>query len=527
MRDVGVIHVTDIDKKLPCLEALDLEDNKVFELEAIDELRLLSALVDINLHGNPLCIHKSLQDQIVEAMPQLEVVNRRDVQEAGARYKQDARRMKKELDEWEKLRPAGYKESDNLIADAIEDPAFELDMIMKRFKLEADSDDDEEAKIARVMKKNELITIKDTANKRITDKKIDEFEKVQHMRIKMLNEGAEEPEDKAGFLGYEYQADLARFQDKIAKGFADTRAKFRSVYNELRTKEHAVFANLERERAQDRPATGDAYARIEVEKAQILARLKAAGAQGKVAEFEDDSEEPSDGEEFYENDEDGKEDNEAEEMHQPRVGAKGGLPLPGGLPRPPNPAMPQGLKPVEMVDQMAATLDAASRSARGSEFRIKHNTSKGSLGATAGTAGYQNPAKKSTRPSLIGMNKPNQLKNQNDDIKRMLGMGDAGGDPGKADVGVMGRKVGAGARLAPVVRQSSVTRQSRGTLPGVDQDSLAGTPIVTHKKGPAAMRASSTSKFSASMSNMSQASRSAKEGFKVGAAIAGAQKKIQ
>ena len=326
---------------------------------------------------------------------------------------------------------------------------------MARFKLEVQSDDEEDEKIAKIMKKNELITIKDKANKRITDKKISEFEQVQHSRIKMLNDDTKEPNEKAGFLGYEYKDDLSRFQEKIKKDFHDTRSRFRSVYNELRTKEHDVFANLEKEKASDRKIDKDAYAKIEIEKKQILERLKRAGAQGKVMEFDEDSEEPSD-EEFYENDngEGDKEDNEAEEMYQPRVGAKGGLPLPGGLPRPPIAGLPgqaQRLKQMEVPD-MRATLDAANRSARGSEFRIKHNTSKSSLGATGSITGSNNPAKRTTRPSLIGKNKPNQLKNQNDDIKRMLGLGDTASDLGKAEAAGIERKVGAGARLAPVAR---------------------------------------------------------------------------
>ena len=54
----------------------------------------------------------------------IEVVNGRDVKEAGARYKEDARRMAKELEQWDKEKPTGLSESDNVIADAIEDPTF-------------------------------------------------------------------------------------------------------------------------------------------------------------------------------------------------------------------------------------------------------------------------------------------------------------------------------------------------------------------------------------------------------------------
>ena len=184
----------------------------------------------------------------------------------------------------------------------------------------------------KLVKKNELISIKDRANKKITDKKISDFEKVQHMRVKMLNEGSEEPE---GFDGYLLMKDLKTFQDKIKSDFHDTKVKFRSVYNDLRTKEHRVFANLEMERGQERnEEPGAAYAKIEVEKAMIKERLARAGASGKALEMSEDSEEPS--EEEQEEPEEQKEDNEATEIHMPKVGGSKGMPpLPGGLPRPP------------------------------------------------------------------------------------------------------------------------------------------------------------------------------------------------
>lgn len=92
----------------------------------------------------------------------------------------------------------------------------------------------------------------------------------------------------------------------------------------------------------------------------------------------------------------------------------------------------------------------------------------------------------------------------------MLGLGDTASDLGKAETTGIERKVGAGARLAPVVRQSSVNKASRGKLPSMDQESLTGTPASVTKKGTNAMRASSTSKFSNSMSSMSMATKSLK-----------------
>ena len=69
------------------------------------------------------------------------------------------------------------------------------------------------SKLNKLVKKNELISIKDKANKKITEKKISDFERVQHMRVKMLNEESEEPE--GGFNGYLLMKDLNTYQDKV------------------------------------------------------------------------------------------------------------------------------------------------------------------------------------------------------------------------------------------------------------------------------------------------------------------------
>ena len=221
----------------------------------------------------------------------IEVLNNKTINEAGAKYKIETRKIQKELDEWDKNRPEGFTETDEIIADAIEDPTFKLDQIIARYKLDPESDEEEEQKVNKLVKKNEMISIKDRANKKITDKKILDFEKVQHMRVKMLNEGPEEPE---GFDGYLLMKDLDAFRDKIKTDFHDTKVKFRSVYNDLRTKEHRVFANLEMERGQERnEKPGAAYAKIEVEKAMIKERLARAGATGKALDMSEDSEEPS------------------------------------------------------------------------------------------------------------------------------------------------------------------------------------------------------------------------------------------
>ena len=207
------MHLTDISVKFPMIEVLDLQDNKIYEMDALDDLKLLSHLVELNFLDNPLMIHKSLHDDVVETIPMIEVFNNKVVNDAGAKYKIETRKIKKELDEWDKNRPTGLQESDEIIADAIEDPTFKLDQIIAKFKLDPESDEEEESKLNKLVKKNELISIKDKANKKITEKKISDFEKVQHMRVKMLNEESEEPE--GGFNGYLLMKDLNTYQDKV------------------------------------------------------------------------------------------------------------------------------------------------------------------------------------------------------------------------------------------------------------------------------------------------------------------------
>ena len=93
LRDVGLLHLTGISEKFQMLEVLDLQDNKIYELDAIDDLKLLNYLVELNLLDNPLMIHKSLKDDIVEAIPMIEVLNNKTITEAGTKYKLEARKI--------------------------------------------------------------------------------------------------------------------------------------------------------------------------------------------------------------------------------------------------------------------------------------------------------------------------------------------------------------------------------------------------------------------------------------------------
>ena len=79
MRNVGLIRTTDLHFKMPLLESLDLQDNRIYEIESVDDLANYTSLVEVNFVNNPLFVHKNLQEMITEANPLLEVVNKKQI----------------------------------------------------------------------------------------------------------------------------------------------------------------------------------------------------------------------------------------------------------------------------------------------------------------------------------------------------------------------------------------------------------------------------------------------------------------
>lgn len=68
-----------IKELFPNLVYLDVRDNKIYSFEIIEHLRQLEDFADINLIGNPICIHKHLKDEILQYMPNIEIVNGEEV----------------------------------------------------------------------------------------------------------------------------------------------------------------------------------------------------------------------------------------------------------------------------------------------------------------------------------------------------------------------------------------------------------------------------------------------------------------
>lgn len=63
----------------------------------IEVLQLLTELAEINIQGNPLCIHSKLKQMIQETCPNIELINDQAICEAGSRYKKTKEQLLRKL----------------------------------------------------------------------------------------------------------------------------------------------------------------------------------------------------------------------------------------------------------------------------------------------------------------------------------------------------------------------------------------------------------------------------------------------
>lgn len=64
LRDNGVLKIKGIGEIFPNLQILDLSKNKIFSVEAIEELHKLPEITEVNFKENPICCHKHLMDMV-------------------------------------------------------------------------------------------------------------------------------------------------------------------------------------------------------------------------------------------------------------------------------------------------------------------------------------------------------------------------------------------------------------------------------------------------------------------------------
>jgi hypothetical protein len=77
-----------IESFAPNITVLDVANNKIFSVEAVEILHKLPNLAEINFSDNPICVHKHLNEMILDVVPNIEVINRVALKDAGYIYKE-------------------------------------------------------------------------------------------------------------------------------------------------------------------------------------------------------------------------------------------------------------------------------------------------------------------------------------------------------------------------------------------------------------------------------------------------------
>mmetsp|Transcript_5135 Transcript_5135/g.7875 ORF Transcript_5135/g.7875 Transcript_5135/m.7875 type:complete len:81 (+) Transcript_5135:201-443(+) len=60
LKDVGLLNIDNIDLVFPQVEILDLGNNRIFAIEAVEILHKLPSLAEVSFKDNPICVHKHL-----------------------------------------------------------------------------------------------------------------------------------------------------------------------------------------------------------------------------------------------------------------------------------------------------------------------------------------------------------------------------------------------------------------------------------------------------------------------------------
>lgn len=85
-RNVGLISLTQLHAKFPNLEVLDVSENKIFEIETVDEFAHFGSLMVLNFEENPIMVHLKLQQMLQDVLPSLEIFNDKAIKEVGSSF---------------------------------------------------------------------------------------------------------------------------------------------------------------------------------------------------------------------------------------------------------------------------------------------------------------------------------------------------------------------------------------------------------------------------------------------------------
>jgi Leucine-rich repeat (LRR) protein len=75
LQGVGLVSLEGLKQLFPNLVYLDVSDNKLYSFEIIESLRQLEEFADINIKNNPICVHRHLQDELIQHLPTIERIN--------------------------------------------------------------------------------------------------------------------------------------------------------------------------------------------------------------------------------------------------------------------------------------------------------------------------------------------------------------------------------------------------------------------------------------------------------------------
>ena len=303
----------------------------------------------------------------------MEIVNKKEVRPVAHKFKQLIGEVREQVKELKKQPLVKDEET----GEYVETPLRELDV--ERFLQQCDEDLEKSERGQAVSIDstiNRLAALKNKQAVSIEEQKIAQFEKNFGKKLKKLTKDTEDP-----------VADAKNFILSVKNELVDFRSTVRNVVDKLRSDEYETFARL----GMDRKKPGeDAYKKIEQEKRMIKERLKRLGNE-KVLDnnWVSDSEESEGG--FYENESD----------HEGQI--------PGSMPGEPTKLGPAKIdRSKTQVDPMVPPMSSRGNSQSSQrDLRVRNTSLR---------------AQKQKRTTLMGANKPHLLANQNEEIKRMLGL---------------------------------------------------------------------------------------------------------
>jgi len=93
MKSCGLSELEGLADKFPNLNCLDISYNEILSMDNIPHLLKLESLSELDLSNNPICVHDGLKTTLSEGLPFLEVYNKEQLVEEGAKFKDDAHKL--------------------------------------------------------------------------------------------------------------------------------------------------------------------------------------------------------------------------------------------------------------------------------------------------------------------------------------------------------------------------------------------------------------------------------------------------